>query len=197
MNDISLYEKISLEKNNFPIRILKQQVRPDKLVPHWHEHIEMLFLTHGNCNMTCGQNTFTAKKGDLVFVNDSELHFFDKADKLEYIALIINPEIFKNLDNNNFVIENLIPSNEHIEKIFTAISEEFIKKSTGYKISIMGYAYELITYLIRNYPKEQTLSSSYENEITTNRKTEILSYILSHYADKLTTAELAKKWYLS
>lgn len=198
MNDISLYEKISLEKNDFPIRILRQNVRPDKLVPHWHEHIEMLFLTHGSCNMTCGQNTFTAKKGDLVFVNDNELHFFDKADKLEYLGLIINPEIFKSLDNNNFVVENLIQSDRHIEKIFSSISEESTKKSTGYKISIMGYVYELITYLIRNYPKEQSLSTpSYENEITTNRKTEILSYILSHYADKLTTAELAKKWYLS
>lgn len=198
MNDISLYEKISLEKNNFPIRILRQKVHPEKLVPHWHEHIEMLFLTYGNCNMTCGSNTFTANKGDLVFVNDNELHFFDKASKLEYLGLIINPEIFSDIDNNNIVIQNLICSDKNIKRIFEAIAQEFSAKEKGYKTAIMGYAYELITYLLRKYPQAQKNSnSSFENEITAKRKTEILSYVLSHYAEKLTTAELAKKWYLS
>lgn len=158
----------------------------------------MLFLTNGNCNMTCGANNFTAKKGDLVFVNNNELHFFDSADKLEYIGLIINPEMFKSIDYNDIVIKNLICADNHIKGIFEAIAEENINRTKAYKISIMGYVYELITYLLRKYPQPQVSShTSFENEITAKRKTEILLYILSHYAEKLTTAELAKKWYMS
>ena len=44
MNDISLYEKIPSEKNGFPIRILLQETCVGRLIPHWHEHIEMIFF---------------------------------------------------------------------------------------------------------------------------------------------------------
>ena len=53
-----------------------------------------------------------------------------------------------------------------------------------------------MTYVLRNYPQNNELHPI-ENEIITKRINEVLEYISSHYADNITTAELAKKWYLS
>lgn len=198
MNDISLYENVDLEKHKFPIKIIRSIVRSENLVPHWHEHIELMFFTYGICNMTCGTDSFTAKKDDLVFVNSNQIHFFNKGSNLEYTTLIINHEIFKNIDNGDICIKNLISSDENIKRIFKAINEEYSEKQKKYKLSIMGYAYELITYLLRNYSQSDEQSNRItENEIIAKRTSDILSYISTNYADKLTTAELAKKWYVS
>ncbi len=196
MNDISLYEKIPSEKNSFPVRILLQEAYLGGLLPHWHEHIEMMFLTSGSCQMTCGQNSFKATKGDLVFINNSELHFYEKANNIKYICVILNPKMFEDVDFKDICIQNLIYLDKNIKKIFDNLAKEFSEQKKSYDIAIKGLVYELITYLSRNYPQNNELQPI-ENEIITKRINEVLEYISFHYADNLTTAELAKKWYLS
>lgn len=196
MNDISLYEKIPSEKNSFPVRVLLQEICPERLIPHWHEHIEMLFLTSGNCHMTCAQNSFRATKGDLVFINNSELHFFEKANNIKYICLILNPKMFEDIVLKDIYIQNLIYADKNIERIFESISKEFIEQKKGYDMAIKGLTYELMTYIIRNYSQNNNIQHV-ENQIINRRINEVLEYISFHYADNITTAELAKKWYLS
>ena len=196
MNDISLYEKIPSEKNSFPVRILLQEMCLGRLLPHWHEHIEMLYFTSGSCQMTCGQNSFTANKGDLVFINNSELHFFEKANNIKYICVILHPKMFEDIDFKDVFIQNLICSDKHIKKMLGTLTREFSEQKKGYDMAIKSLVYELMTYVLRNYPQNNELHPI-ENEIITKRINEVLEYISSHYADNITTAELAKKWYLS
>ena len=196
MNDISLYEKIPSEKNGFPVRILLQEICVERLIPHWHEHMEMLFFYTGSCQMTCGQNSFTANKGDLVFINSSELHFFDKANNVKYICVILHPKIFEDIDFKDMFIKNLICSDKNIEAIFSSINKEFHEQKKGYDMAIKGLVYGLMTYISRNYAQRNKFRSI-ENEMIKKRINEVLEYISCHYADNLTTAVLSKKWYLS
>ena len=196
MNEMSLYEKIPLEKNGFPIRILLQEMCVGRLLPHWHEHIEMLFFDSGSCQMTCGQNSFTANKGDLIFINSSELHFFDKANNIKYICVILHPKIFEDINFKDVFIQNLICSDEYLKEIFGSIKKEFSEQERGYDMAIKGLVYELMTYISRKYPQRNKLFPV-ENEIIKRRINDVLEYISFHYADNLSTAVLAKKWYIS
>ena len=123
MNDISLYEQIPQEKNGFPVRILLTEGFDGSLLPHWHEHIEMMYFIAGSCQMTCGRNTFRAKRGDLIFINSTELHFFDKTSNINYICLILNPKMFADIDFKDTYVKNLICSDEHLREIFTLMKK--------------------------------------------------------------------------
>lgn len=196
MNNISQYEKIPFEKHSFPVRILFQKARTGELVAHWHENIEMLFLTSGSCHMTCASNSFNPKKGDLVFINNSELHFYHNATDLRYMCVILNPKMFADTDSDNIYIQNFIQSDKYVEDVFSEMAKEFREKKDGYNVAIKGLTYKLMTYLLRNYQRNYE-PSSVANEIMAKRINEIIEYISLHYADTLTSAELSKKWFLS
>ena len=196
MNDISLYEQIPQEKNGFPVRILLTEGFDGTLLPHWHEHIEMMYFLEGSCRMTCGRNTFQAKRGDLIFINSTELHFFDKASNINYICVILSPKMFADIDFKDTFIKNLICSDARLREIFTAVTKEFLVREKGYDMAIKGLLYELMTYLVRHYTQKDIRRPA-GNEIMTKRINEVLEYISRRYAEDLSTAELAKKWYLS
>lgn len=196
MNNISQYEKIPFEKHSFPVRILFQEAHTGELVAHWHENIEMLFLTSGSCRMTCASNSFNPKKGDLVFINNSELHFYHNAADLKYMCVILNPKMFADTDSDNIYIQNFIQSDKYVEDVFFEMAQEFQEKKKGYNVAIKGLTYKLMTYLLRHYQRNYE-PSSVTNEITAKRINEIIEYISLHYADTLTSAELSKKWFLS
>ena len=99
--------------------------------------------------MTCGQNSFTANKGDLVFINSSELHFFDKANNVKYLCVILHPKVFEDIDCKDMFIQNLICSDKHIETILSSINREFFEQEKGYDMAIKGLVYELYLRILR------------------------------------------------
>ena len=146
--------------------------------------------------MTCGQNSFTAKEGDLVFINGSEIHFFEKTNNIKYLCVILNPKMFEDIDFKDIYIQNVIYTDKKVKTIFDSILKEFTEQKKGCDMAIKGLIYEIMTYLLRNYLQDNNIKQN-ENRIITQRINEVLEYISFHYADNITTAELAKKWYLS
>ena len=196
MNDISLYEEISLSQNGFPVRIRLQEMFTGSLLPYWHEQIEMMYFDSGSCHMTCGRNTFEAKKGDLILINSSELHFFDTADNVNFVCVILHPNMFADINFKDVRVQNLICSDGYVKEVFASLKKEYKEREKGYDMAIKGIVYELMTYLVRKYPLKSGPRPA-ENEIITKRICGVLEYILKHYAENISTATLAKKWYVS
>ena len=102
-NDIRLYEKMPVEVNHFPIRLL--HMNESFLAPHWHEHIELIYMLNGECDFTCGKNTYPVKAHDLIVVNGNDIHFFENAENnpAEYYCIIISPEFFSDVVFKNVI----------------------------------------------------------------------------------------------
>ena len=64
MNDISLYEKIPEIENSYPIKI--RMYEADTLLPHWHEHLEMLYILDGGANIRCNSESFEVQSGETA-----------------------------------------------------------------------------------------------------------------------------------
>lgn len=195
-NDINLYEKIPVEEKLFPLRLL--HLKLTRLLPHWHEHLEMIFILNGSCNFTCGGSTHFIEKGDLLIINENEIHFFDNEGEVEYYCIIINPSFFNDVSFENTIFKSHIKNDTFTEKCFTDIFYENDTQNSGYDIQIKGITSLLIVYLIRNY-KAMTISDvAYDTHIEKlNRINTILSYIENNYTEPISVDELAQKAFLS
>jgi len=83
MNDLKLYENISELVERFPIKVRKYSVT--QFTPHWHEHIEILYVLSGGGRFFCNAKASDAHSCETVFVNSGELHSFSSEEMTEYI----------------------------------------------------------------------------------------------------------------
>ena len=196
MKDITQYERISAQEKNFPIRILYNS--GEEISAHWHEHLEILYFRSGSCKVGVSGETIKAEADDTVVINSNELHFLEKSENSQYFCIIINPKFFSDVIFDDVIIKRIINKDAIIKKCFDDIFLEHTLRHDGYDMVIKSIAYRLMAHLVRNHrtQKPSELTASTRNT-KTQRITEILSYIDTHYSEKLTTAELAKKAYLN
>lgn len=197
MEELSFVEK-PIPRDKFPLRfriIDKYGTDPIAYPLHWHEHMELLYSPDGDFRITTGGESFTAKKEELVIINPNELHSTNRIDNSTLYCLRVSPSFFSDIDFDNTLFQTHIKNDanikEYIEKLFT--ENNFPREGSDTKIK--GLSYMLMTRLIRNYKVENP-------DILKKKKKQlkissILSYISTYYAQDLTTAELAKKFYLS
>lgn len=195
MNNIELYEKIPDEEKMFPVRLLCHNNGLTMFMPHWHEHIELLFFIDGESKINTAGMEFSVRSGDLIVVNSNELHYKEKADSTKYNCMILNPSFFSDIGLDSMKITSFIQQDKTVKKYFGEIFEEYEKKELGYKLALKGYAYELMLYLLRNYSSNETGAISAAAD--SKRLSSVIEYISKHYTEKLTTSTLASVCYLS
>lgn len=196
MNDITLYEKIPEIENSFPIKIKRYFSK--NIQPHWHEHLELLYIISGKGEFCCGSKKFFALSGETVVVNGSELHLMQAEQNLDYICLIINPSFFKNINFENIFLKSKIPCDDFIKSRFEKIFNEQVQRTPHFDMRIMGETYALLAHLASNYTRAEVSSSEYERILSGLKKTNsILDYIHENYAEEISTATIAKKFFLS
>ncbi len=199
MNDISLYEKVPVLENSFTVKYMTTSgFGRTRLVPRWHEHIELLYFSSGGCSFTCNGKTFSVKKDDFVVVNSSEIHSFVANEHIEYFCILIYPEFFSDIKFSNILIENLIHKDEYIKNCLNEIYDEYSANSEGSDMMLKSHTYRLMAYLMRNYTASRLSSKDFDAQTARlKRMNVLLEYISENYHEKITTAQLAKLCYLS
>lgn len=190
MNDINLYEKIPA--NEFPIRILTFTNENLCVQPHWHEHTEMLYIFFGNGKITCGGNVFNVTKGDLIVVNQNELHSCTNGI-CSYGCILLPPSFF----SSHAIFENSIHDAE-VQYLSEKIFEEFLQKDTAYKSAIQAYTHMLVTVITRKYAKNILDSKAYRiHAEKLNKINKAIDYININYAYDISVNDLSEIVHLS
>lgn len=195
MNDINLYENIPELNNDSPIKVEKNEGNFFK--PHWHEHIELIHILSGNGRFYCGTNAVDAAEKETIVVNSNELHQLE-AENIEYIFMIIKPSFLFGVDYDKIVFNSKIPEDGAVTEIFGKIFRECGKGDICSDYIIKGETYLLMSHLVKNYARERLSKQEYDTRIARmNKVNKMLEWIHTHYSEQITTADLAKKWYLS
>lgn len=197
MNDINLYEKMPVEEKNFPIRLVYETLGRGPR-PHWHEHLELIFVKKGNFGITSGGRYFDVAENELVIINCNEVHYFENRDSGRYYTVIINPSFFEDVDFKNVLLTPHIGADKFITDCVNEIFEEKEQQLPGYDMKIKSLTYGLMAHLLRHYTAEKLSESdaiARRKKIT--RITHILQYISLHYNISITTASLAREFNFS
>lgn len=196
MNDIEKYENIPEIKKNNSVKV--RRYHNLSLEEHWHEHIEILYILSGCARMKIASGTFNVSEGNTVIINSNELHSFIAEDIMDYICIIVNPKIFDEVNYPNIILKSKVEDDTNIYEYAKRIYDEMQNNDKCSDMIIKGETFLLMAYLIKNYTI-QTLSR-YEYDIRIDRMRKVnmfLDYIHSNYNKPLSTADLAKEYYLS
>lgn len=186
------YEYIPIEDYHFPVSFHHFTKHPS-ISPHWHEHIEMLFIINGEGRIHSDQNAFDVIPGDCVVFNCNEYHFSDPfPHNFEYLVLLLDPSIWKYTDMNDTIrFENLIREPKILKKLFLEIDAEYSQMENGFRFAVIGNVYKIMRHLIKYHTKKQEKFLSTCECRKTEAIMEAVQYINSHYKEMITIEELA------
>lgn len=196
MIDAALYEKISAQAKDYPVKLRLQTRKNYGFVAHWHEHVEILYILAGDYRITCGNESFHLKEQDILFINSKEIHFSEQSLTSRFWCIHITPAFFSDIQFEGVEIQKLIRGDEQLLRLLGTLLQEFQEAKPGCDMAVKGYTYLLLAYLLRQYRLSGSRRSNRE-EAHFERLNEIFAYISQNYAEKLTTASLAEHFYLN
>ena len=195
MKDIKLYESIPSLENNFAVKFRIYE-NDSALVPHWHEHIEMMFLCEGECDFHVGGRSYTAIPGDLMIVNTTEIHSFTVKKHISFYSLLLFPSFFDDVSGADLSLESLVHSDAFVRECFTSMYREYTGKIKLSDMMLKSHAYALVAYLGRKYSNPESKSPSTDLSRLA-RLHQVLEYIEENYSERITTKDLASSCFLS
>ena len=191
MNDLLLYEK--MPQDTLLVRFLKYDDSSYRVLPHWHEHIELHLILEGECILKNGEEEIFLSAGDCAVINGNELHA-GGGGRCAFICLILSPDFF---EHHRTVFQKKIRDSyvaELIEKI--ARGDKWLDNPTD--LESRGYAYLLIAHMIQKYAIRTLSESVYSQHFKKmNLVNRAVSYMNEHYAEPLSTRTLASAVHLS
>lgn len=193
MKDLKLYESIPSLENNFAVKFRVYE-NDSALIPHWHEHIEMMLLCEGECDFHVGGCSYTAKPGDLMIVGSTEIHSFTVKKKIQFYSLLLFPSFFDDVDSSDLILESKVSSDEYVKDCFLEMYNEYTKSEKMSDMMMKSCAYRLVAYLGRKYAKNGSVNTD-SQKLTRLRS--LLEYIENNYHEKITTKDLASYCFIS
>ena len=177
---------------------------------HWHHNVEMMQMLGGTAEITIGNETFSAKAGDIYIINQEELHRIVSEDAtLSYSTFIfpLQALAFATGDNAQAYLEPLMQNtmrfpvqilqNESkallcdiLKRILSAAEQ----KAAGYELMIKALLLQLIAELICHGELIAVQQSPSEKS---RRLKQILEYIQNNYAAPLTITAMADTFHMS
>lgn len=198
INRISGYESIPPLAKGFPIKVRRYE-NPGKLIPHWHEHLELIYFLSGRCRIIVGGKAHEAGTGDVVVVNGTEVHSFTTdGGAVEYLCVLIYPDFFRDLDFSGVMIENLIRGDGTVCRCIEDMYAEY--RCGGLTADMMqkSLAYRLMAHLVSEHATEPLSERGRDlHRVALTRLDKVLDTVSERYAEHISTADLAEVCYLS
>ncbi len=190
------HEILSTQKWKMPARLS----RPDFLRgydAHWHGQIEFLFITSGSLTAIVSNELITVCEGDLIIVNENEVHLFKPTDA-ECLCLHISEGFLDSMSLPDICFRHILCGNKKVRALFDSMAQQLKNPELYSGFFIMSRVYELFACLIssatayRLSPKKLARSANSEKSFKS-----VIAQIETHFSEELTTEALAKSVFFS
>lgn len=172
---------------------------------HWHEDIEIMYVTDGVLNFRVNGENLVLKKGEGIFVNSRRIHsnWTKKGEECEFICTIMHPSYFcaspyieqkyiaPLLSNSSFDYL-LLSQNDWTKEIGQGLDELFKQRAdaASFELKILENAYKYMRLIYENYDTSSILPQTAPIHLNTFKQ--MLNYLQNHYMEKLSLDEIAK-----
>lgn len=209
--DYQLYENLDQMDQSLPIIFHRNYFskRSGKVhfSCHWHEKIELLYITKGELLVKCNSLELSAIKGDLIVVNSNELHQgYCISEEAAYYCIIFDTSLLQSghidacqtkyinpLDQNRIIFKNKIQNDKMVAKCIYSFVKEYEQKETGFEMAVKASLYQLLVLLLRKHVQVVLTSREYDLRMKQlDRFNIVLKYIENNYNEKITIDQLCK-----
>jgi len=211
-----LREKTYFNDPSYPINFFQNHMNAPylgapALYMHWHDHLEIIWMTRGQAVFHIDSKPIEAGPGDIIIVPPGALHVGYSActGVLDYIAVVFNASLFKlqasDAMHSLFIAPYLdgtlrFPvklsqddsSNADICIILKEMIDEFAARQQGYELIVRSQMYILLARLSRQFmPRQQSEKTTQSRVRNVERFKQLLRYIDDHYAEPITVSTAA------
>lgn len=183
----------------------------DQLLPaHWHEHLEIVYVTGGAITASINDVSYELKKGDIFLVNSNDIHYTYTHEDARYFLLQIPPVHLERVSPrwNSLKFQEFIPGesedgeknrnmvraclNSQMAEIFHEIDGLYQEKKEGYHLLVLAAVYRLLFLLYtEGIRTEEEASSSHGALRDLERMKLCMEYVQAHYGETISLADAA------
>jgi AraC-like DNA-binding protein len=173
---------------------------------HWHKEIELIYVRKGTLEINLTNLYFVAKEGDFIFCDSGEIHHSysseanNTVDFIVFDSAILSPSYLTSRFTNPLVSKELLKQygiEQLCRELFNTVIYELNHKGPYYQDIIKTSIQKFWFVLKRHLPRtaHSTLPNKHLN--TLSEFQQLLSYIESHYQEKISLEDAAQRLYLS
>lgn len=182
--------------------------------PHFHEHVEMIFCMKGSFLVTVDDKTETIHENELICIGGNSVHSTFSKDKESLIFVMFFAPQFIEVPFNSTIERKYISSFQDmfslgqgykvikdrnrdglLRSYVENIHREYLANRTGNELSIKGWFYQIITYLLRE--EEVEYETAAEDVNGKKHIEKAITYIDKHYREELSVEQMARMCNLS
>lgn len=161
---------------------------------HWHENIELIFVTSGNLQVMQNDKKYTARQGELIIINSSCIHFLKTITPISTYACLIPDLSFcksfgLSVDEIHF---QPIVTSPIIRDLFQNIITEFQLQLPLQKQMLKANIMVLLTELCRHHAGPAASINIMQNENHVKIIQTALLYMKQHANEPISTEDIAK-----
>lgn len=178
---------------------------------HWHEEIELIYISEGQVYITCESDSIIANPGDIIFINQSKKHFLSPSSKNGFIcdSIIFHPCFILGFGNLQLEQKYISPVTQnssmkalHIAKDEHVLYSQIIshiqtvialnnKQDSGYELLTKSELLIIWKYLfdfISTQDNQSFMKLSVQDE---HRVKQAILFIQEHYMEQITLDDIA------
>lgn len=205
----ALLEPMDMPDPQFPLKLNHcrfERVGTTAFYPHWHEHMEILYIIEGQARISCNADSYDVGPGEMIVVNCADLHHgVCLSDRLFYYAVIFDPDLLHSnridsaeakfitpIVRSRIRFANRVTGDAAIKDSLDELILEFENKEFAYELSIKSCLYRLLAAMLRGHVTERMPEGELASRIRRLKQIEpVLQHIETHYAERLDVETLA------
>lgn len=166
---------------------------------HWHEYVEIVFQVSGSMTAVVQGSLYELGPGDLLIVNENELHRTKPLAKEAPYILIQLPvqylrEImpsFETVRFQNYIPARKVSSMAPLQGALLGMEEAFLEREDGWTLRFMEGLYSMLYLLYKNFSRRMEPDCGQAGSRDLQRMIELMEWIQINYRKKLTLMDAA------
>lgn len=176
-----------------------------KMAFHWHGFTELIHVIKGELSITLDNKNFSAKSGDVLFVNSEVIHGATPKN-CEYECLVFNPAFLKtgNVQCDLFIDDLLsrhfcLPErieDEETKAVVCALMQTMYEQKKGYTFQALGLTMQFFGLMQQKglFAREEYAT---KDAAKIYKLKKVLKFIRDNFASEITLDDMAREADLS
>lgn len=191
-----IHEKV-ITSAVIPARSLTLASSNNIVVNHWHNSLELIYISEGHMDVGVNDRIYSLHAGDLLIVNSANLHYTQVYDltTVNYTLQIPYSLLKTHIPDYDFLHfqgpnqDGLLTGTAHHQLLceyLVALQNLVQEQEYGYSVKYNSILFDIIHILITNYSIVRNSAEKRRDEWLHERNAQIINYVNAHYAQPIT-----------
>lgn len=180
-----------------PARSLTMTSSNNIVVNHWHNSLELIYISEGHMDVGVNDKMYALHGGDLLIINSANLHYTQVYDltTVNYTLQIPYSLLKTHIPDYDFLYfqgpnqDGLLNGSKHHAELcahMVALQDLLHSQEFGYSVKYNCILFDIIHMLLSHYSVVRNSAEKKRDEWHHARNAQIINYVNAHYAQPIT-----------